>query len=95
MERRFRLAGLDRAVYLACEDAPLKERMESVVAERQGVTASHDEVAAAVERLERRSLVLTIDRRLVALGLSGPLPELPGLRDFPGGMVEEGPRQWA
>ena len=36
VERRFRLAGLDRAVYLACEDAPLKERMVSVVAERQG-----------------------------------------------------------
>jgi len=94
-EQRFRLAGLDRAVYLACEDAPLRERMASVVAERQGVTASAAEVAAAIERLERRSLVLTIDRRLVALGLPGPLPELPGLRDFPGGMVEEGPRQWA
>ena len=65
------------------------------MAERQGLAATADEVAAAIERLERRSLVLTIDRRLVALGLRGPLPALPGLREFPGGMVEEGARQWA
>jgi 8-oxo-dGTP pyrophosphatase MutT (NUDIX family) len=58
-------------------------------------TATADEVAAALDRLERRSLVLTLDRRSLALGLRGPLPVLPGLREFPGGMVEEGARQWA
>ncbi len=94
VERRCRLTGLDRAVYLAAQDAPLKERMASVLAERQDLTVTAGEVAAAVERLERRSLVLAVDRRLLALGLPPSLPELPGLRDFPGGLVEEGPQQW-
>jgi magnesium-protoporphyrin IX monomethyl ester (oxidative) cyclase len=88
MERRYRLTGLDRAVYLAAEDAPLKERL----AARQDLEG---DVAAAIERLERRSLVLTLDRRLLAIGLHGPLPVLPGISEFPGGMVEEGARQWA
>jgi ribosomal peptide maturation radical SAM protein 1 len=94
LERRYRLAGLDRAVYLAAEQAPLKERL----AARQdfaGSSVTEGEVAAAIDRLERRSLVLTLDRRLLALALSGPLPALPGIREFPGGMVEEGAWQWA
>jgi ribosomal peptide maturation radical SAM protein 1 len=95
MERSCRLAGLDRAVYLAAQDAPLADRLPSVLAERQGIAASPEETAAAVERLARRSLVLTIDRRLLALGLRGPLPPLPDVQDFPGGMVEDGAYQWA
>jgi ribosomal peptide maturation radical SAM protein 1 len=95
VERRFRLTGLERAVYLAAQDAPLRERLASVLADRQGLTASPEEVEAAAVALERRSLAVTVDRRLLALGLQGPLPDLPGLRDFPGGVVEEGPHQWA
>jgi ribosomal peptide maturation radical SAM protein 1 len=94
VERRYRLTGLDRAVYLAAEDAPLKEKL----AARQdlaGDPATGGDVAAAIVRLERLSLVLTLDRRLLAIGLRGPLPALPGVRDFPGGLVEEGARQWA
>jgi magnesium-protoporphyrin IX monomethyl ester (oxidative) cyclase len=94
VERRFRLAGLERAVYLAAQDAPLRERLVSVLAERQGLAASPEEVAAAALELERRSLAVTVDRRLLALGLRGPLPPLPGIHEFPGGMVEEGLHQW-
>jgi hypothetical protein len=95
LERDFTLAGLDRAVYLATEAAPARDRVGTIMAEKQGLAATADELAAAVGRLVERALVLPIDRRLVALGLTGPLPRLPGLREFPGGMVEEGARQWA
>ncbi|HET9212784.1 MAG TPA: RiPP maturation radical SAM protein 1, partial [Thermoanaerobaculia bacterium] len=94
-ERRFRLTGLERAVYLAAQDAPLRERLASVLAERQGLAASPEAVEAVAAELERRSLVVTVDRRLLALGLQGPLPDLPSVRDFPGGLVEDGPHQWA
>lgn len=95
VERHCRLDGLERAVYLAAQDAPLRERLASVVAERQGLSASPEEVEAAALELERRSLAVTVDRRLLALGTRGPLPDLPSLRDFPGGVVVEGIRQWA
>jgi magnesium-protoporphyrin IX monomethyl ester (oxidative) cyclase len=95
VERRFRLTGLERAVYLAAQDAPLRERLASVLAERQGIDAAPETVEAAAAELERRLLAVTVDRRLLALGLRGPLPDLPGMRDFPGGLVEEGPHQWA
>ena len=95
MERDFTLEGLDRAVYLAAGDATARDRVAAIVAERYRLTAGAGEVAAAVERLMERALVLTVDRRLVALGLSVPPPPLPGLREFPGGLVEEGARQWA
>lgn len=78
-EKNFLVTGLDRAVYLACEEAPSEDRVME---------------EAAVRRLIERKLVLPLDRRLIALGLRGPLPPLPGLADFPGGYVEEGPRQW-
>jgi hypothetical protein len=95
VERRCRLDGLERAVYLAAQDAPLRERLTSVLAERQGLAAAPEEVEAATRELERRFLAVTVDRRLLALGTRGPLPDLPGLRDFPGGVVEEGSHQWA
>ena len=78
-EKSFLLTGLDRTVYLACEEAPSEDRVTE---------------EAVVRRLIERKLVLPLDRRLIALGLRGPLPPLPGLADFPGGLVEEGPRQW-
>lgn len=79
VERTHLLTGPEREVYLACEDAPLEDRLE----------------AAAVAELRRRRLVLAVDRRLLSLGVRGPLPALPDLREFPGGLVEEGPWQWA
>jgi ribosomal peptide maturation radical SAM protein 1 len=94
VEHRYRLTGLDRAVYLAAEEAPLKERL-AARRDLAGADSEVGDVAAAIDRLERRSLVLALDRRLLALGLRGPLPVLPGVREFPGGMVEEGARQWA
>jgi ribosomal peptide maturation radical SAM protein 1 len=93
--RQSRLAGLDRAVYLACEEAPAAARVASVVTERHGLDASADEVGAAVRRLREQGLLLSVDRRLIALGTRGPLPPLPEVRDFPGGSVEEGAYRWA
>ncbi|HEY4594495.1 MAG TPA: hypothetical protein VIJ61_18900, partial [Thermoanaerobaculia bacterium] len=47
------------------------------------------EIAAAVEDLLRRRLLLRIDRRLVGLALRGPLAAMPDWKEFPGGLVEE------
>ncbi|HSN86640.1 MAG TPA: RiPP maturation radical SAM C-methyltransferase, partial [Thermoanaerobaculia bacterium] len=94
-EPEVRLTGLEREVYLACEDAPLEERLGSRLTERNGVEVSPETVTAAVRSLRRRLLVVAVDCRLVSLGLRGGLPPLPDLREFPGGLVEEGPWQWA
>ncbi len=87
------IAGLAREVYLACDDAPVEERLKPALAARLGREGS--EIGAAVEDLQRRHLLLRIDGRLVALALRGPLPALTDTREFPGGMVEDGNQGWA
>lgn len=96
--RRYTLHGLDRRVYLACEEAPLAERLAALLHERRGdhpgSVASAGEVAEAVARLRHRRLILAVDRRLVALGTPPDPPPLPGLEEFPGGRVQEGAWLW-
>ncbi|HEX4962956.1 MAG TPA: RiPP maturation radical SAM C-methyltransferase [Thermoanaerobaculia bacterium] len=92
-EPGFEIAGPAREVYLACEEAPVEERLQPSLAGRLGREES--EIAAAVEGLLRRHLVLRIDRRLISLALRGPLPDLPAATEFPGGRVDDGDRTWA
>lgn len=87
LERLCRISGVAREVYLSCDEAPVEERLGPALAARLGREES--EIAAAVEELLRRRLLLRIDRRLVALALRGPLAAMPDPREFPGGMVEE------
>lgn len=84
--RRVRLTGLDRAVYLCCEEAHREETLAAAV-ERHGLTVTDADVAAAAARLEQGKLLLRLDGRLLSLGLRGPLPKLPHLRDLPNGVV--------
>jgi ribosomal peptide maturation radical SAM protein 1 len=86
VEGRCEISGLARQVYLACDEAPVEERLGPALAGREGRPES--EIAAAVEDLLRRRLLLRIDRRLVALALRGPLGIMPALTEFPGGMVD-------
>ena len=50
-----------------------------------------ERVQAAVDSLVRRKLVLPLDGRLVSLAVPGELPELPDIRQYPGGFVEDLP----
>ncbi len=81
--RSCELTGLDRAVYLACEEAPAAARVASMVADTEKA------VAAAIARLQECHLLLAVDRRLLALGLRAPVPPLPEVRDFPGGTIDD------
>jgi magnesium-protoporphyrin IX monomethyl ester (oxidative) cyclase len=69
-----RLTGLERAVYLACEDGLPEGKLDAAA-------------AVAAERLEQARLILRLDGRLLALGLRGPLPKLPRQRSLPLGGV--------
>jgi hypothetical protein len=93
LEESCEISGLAREVYLACDDAPVEERLKPALAGRLG--REEAEVGAAVEELRRRHLLLRIDGRLVSLALQGPLPALTDSREFPGGMVEDGNQGWA
>ena len=79
------LTGLDRAVLLACDASPRPERLADTVRREHGVSASDEEVAAAVDRLVRDLLILPIDGRLIGLAVNGAGAPMPGDREFPGG----------
>jgi hypothetical protein len=93
LEGSCEISGLAREVYLACDEAPVEERLLPALVGRLG--REEAEIAAAVEDLRRRHLLLRIDRRLVSLALRGPLEPLPAPTEFPGGRVEEGERVWS
>jgi len=84
-----KLTGLARMVYLACDMAPRVERLPKVLAGNYDLYPSADELAAVVDDLQQRGLLLSIDDRLVALAVRGNLPPLPTHRAFPGGFIEE------
>jgi len=93
LERSFEISGLAREVYLACDEAHVEERLAPMLAGRLGKEES--EIAAAVEDLLGRHLVLRIDRRLVSLALSPPLAALPEPTEFPGGRVVMEEQSWS
>jgi ribosomal peptide maturation radical SAM protein 1 len=88
---RYRLDGLTRAVFLACDRAPRRARLTQTVRARVPA-ATEDQVADVAARLLADRLVLEIDDRLIALAVptSGPAsaaPVPPDHTQFPGGHV--------
>ena len=87
-ETRIRLSGLERALLLACDEAPRADRLEEALSRASSSAVDPQALDAAVEDLRRRGLVLPLDGRLVALPVRGDLPRLPDVRAFPGGWTD-------
>lgn len=90
---RTRLEGLARLVALACDEAPPAGRLAQVINERFGVAADASECRDVLADLAARDLLLALDGRLQSLALSGSIPRLPALEEFPGGHPTAGPTQ--
>ena len=84
-----RLTGLKRAIYLACDGAPLEKNLPEIMRQDYNLSFSDREFDDAIEELKKLKLVLAIDERLVALAVSGSLPTLDGRHDFPGGHIDQ------
>jgi ribosomal peptide maturation radical SAM protein 1 len=84
---RHLLAGLARAVYLACDAAPRRDKLAAVLARDFGVGAAADHVDDVVNALLADRLVLEIDGRVVSLALPSRVPAYPDYTQFPGGYV--------
>jgi ribosomal peptide maturation radical SAM protein 1 len=79
------LEGLDRAVYLACDEGPALPKLPSILEKNYGISTTAAEVERSVANLRGRSLIIDIDNRLIALAVRGALPKLPTGNQFPGG----------
>ena len=86
---RTKLVGLAREVYLACDLAPRADYLPELLARDFDLHPSADELAAVIDDLQQRGLLLSLDDRLIALAVRGSLPPLPTHRAFPGGFIEE------
>jgi ribosomal peptide maturation radical SAM protein 1 len=84
---RHLLAGLARAVYLACDAAPRRDQLAAILARDYGVGAAADHVDDVVDALLVDRLVLGIDGRVVSLALPARVPAYPDYTQFPGGYV--------
>lgn len=84
------LRGLDRAIALAGDDAPSRERLASVLDRDFGLAADEVDIEKAIARLRDPGLVIEMDGRVLTLAVSGELPHLPDHRAFPGGYVDYG-----
>ncbi|MEU0407375.1 RiPP maturation radical SAM C-methyltransferase [Streptomyces griseorubiginosus] len=90
VRRRTVLTGLDRAVLLACDNAPRPAGLPGILARDHGIEATEEAVTAATDRLVADRLVLPIDGRLLGLPVRGAIPPLPPTARFPGGHVLTG-----
>jgi hypothetical protein len=89
VSKQFRivLKDLDRAVCLACDEAPSSDRLPRILADRFGLHAKEEQISAALDELIGRRVILPIDGRLITLAVQGSIPKLPELEEFPGGYV--------
>jgi hypothetical protein len=86
---QFRLVftGLERAVCLACNEAPSRERLPQVLRRQFSVDTSEDCLDLSLKELTARRIILPLDGRLITVAVQGDLPRLPELHEFPGGFV--------
>lgn len=98
LQQRLRLTGLHRAVILACDAAPLANRLAEVLARDYQLHPTANQLSGVLDELKQRGLLLFMDKRLISLAVQGDLPDLPSTKDFPGGHVQESilrkPRTW-
>ncbi|MEQ8221229.1 MAG: RiPP maturation radical SAM C-methyltransferase [Candidatus Eremiobacterota bacterium] len=79
----FTLRGIEKDIYLYCDDAPLKENLFKDFSE-YGV----DKIKEIVEYFIASKLAVFIDSRIVSLALSYPYRELPGESQIPWGYIK-------
>ena len=78
------LKGLEKNVYLACDEAPLEEELLEMF-EQNG--CDPQEVHDVLLRHIENSIILNMDGRYVSLALRHPVQPLSPYHDFPGGSV--------
>lgn len=83
------LTGLARAVCLACDVAPVPDRLAAAVRREHELDFDEDELEHTLAQLVAEGLVMRIDGRLMALPVSGSIPTLSDASEFPGGYVSE------
>jgi ribosomal peptide maturation radical SAM protein 1 len=81
------LTGLERELYLICDEAPTVQGAVNQVS-RDGFWTA-DDAEEVIEDLVRRRLLLLIDGHAISLAVPEPLPEMPSDHDFPGGILLE------
>jgi ribosomal peptide maturation radical SAM protein 1 len=81
------LTGVERAVCLACNDAPTRERLSQMTAKWLGGQPTESCLDSVLQELIARRIVLPLDGRLITVAVQGELPKLPELDEFPGGFV--------
>ena len=84
---RFRVSGIARKIYLACEGAPLEKRLHRILREQHGIAGSMTELSKVVEELCEQGLLLKLDDRLIALALQGDVPCMPTVGECPLGII--------
>jgi len=84
-EQSLTLAGLERAVYLACENGSQFDRLGSEFRQK-GVSVSETE--QVINNLMAKNLLLFLDNHLMALGLPKPVAEIPRYPRYPYGSID-------
>jgi magnesium-protoporphyrin IX monomethyl ester (oxidative) cyclase len=78
------LKGLEKNVYLACDEAPLEEELLDMFKQNG---CDPQEVHDVLTRHVENSIILNMDGRYVSLALRHPVQPLSPYQDFPGGSV--------
>ena len=85
-KERFALGGAERDVYLACENGIAEERLYRVFGEQGTPAAAIDRI---VERLLQAKVIISLDNRLLSLGIPQPSAHLPQRPQFPCGRTDK------
>lgn len=85
----FRLKGLQKELYLACDQAEPEEKVCQLLQDK-GFSSS--DIDAAIQNLLANKLMVRLDQRLLALAVAEPYLEYISKEDFPWGYIKGEPR---
>ncbi len=78
------LSGADYFVYQACDTSKTVENIVESITDKNP-EISEGEIKDSISKLSENKLLINIGGQFLALAVSGPLPALPDIKDFPGG----------
>lgn len=87
-ERVSYLYGLERLVFLACDQALTFRELLKKLQQMEADSASPEEVQQTLMLLKERHILLEASKRFLSLAVRGDVPSLPREKDFAGGYLK-------
>lgn len=88
IDRVFYLEGLNRRIYLLCDQALTPRELIKALRNKYELALSWQEIQPAIDELQKLKILVKLSGRFLSLAVAGDIPRLWTEREFPGGYTD-------